>query len=93
MQPSDSVAHDPYLDDLAGLDGERREVPASVNRHALSEDGVQTLHLIPRQHTVAPTLLRLITGGHGEAALGNAEKYVKAKRCFSLFLDDSSTVA
>ena len=55
-----------YLDDLPGLHGERGEVSTSVDGHALSEDGVQSLHLLPRQHTESPTLLRGITGGHGE---------------------------
>ena len=83
MQPSGVMGRDPYLDDLARLDGQRGEVPAAVNRHALPEDGVQALHLIPRQHAVAPTLLRLITGGHDDAALGR--KICKSKRCVFLY--------
>lgn len=55
-----------HLDDLPGLHGQRGEVSTAVDRDALSQDGVQTLHLIPRQHTDPPTLLRGITGGHDD---------------------------
>lgn len=55
-----------HLHYLPRLYRERREVSASVNRDALSENRVQPLHLLPRQHTEPPTLLRLIPGGHDD---------------------------
>ena len=55
-----------HLDDLPGLHGQRGEVPAAVDGDALSQDGVQAPHLIPRQHADPPTLLRRITGGHDD---------------------------
>lgn len=55
-----------YLDNLAGLYGQRGEVSSAVDRYALTKDGVQTPHLIPRQHAHPPTLLRDITGGHDD---------------------------
>lgn len=42
-----SVYYVTYLDYLSGLHGERGEVPTSVDRHALPENRVQSLHLLP----------------------------------------------
>lgn len=58
-----------HLDDLPGLNGERGEVSAAVDWDTLSQDGVQTPHLIPRQHADPPTLLRSITGGHDDRSV------------------------
>lgn len=52
-----------HLDDLPGLHGQRGEVAAAVDRDALAQDGVQPLHLIPRQHAEPPALLGGITVG------------------------------
>lgn len=51
---------------MSWLNGKCREVSSPVDRDTLSQDGVQTLHLLPRQNTTAPALLRHIRGGHGE---------------------------
>lgn len=51
---------------MSRLNGECREVSSPVDRDTLSQDGVQTLHLLPRQNTTAPAVLRHIRGGHGE---------------------------
>ncbi len=55
-----------YLYDMPWLNGESREVSSAVDRDTFSQDGVQTLHLLPRQNTAAPALLRHIRGGHGQ---------------------------
>lgn len=55
-----------HLDDLPGLHGQRGEVSTAVDRDALPQDGVQPLHLIPRQHADPPTLPLGTTGGHGD---------------------------
>lgn len=66
-----------YLYNLSRLNRKSWEVSSSVNWYRFSKNRVQTLHLLPRQHTEPPTLLRRITGGHG---------YVKADRATELFL-------
>lgn len=62
-----------HLDDLPGLHGQRGEVPAAMDRDALAQDGVQTLHLIPRQHADPPTLITGIAGGHDDAGGGSLD--------------------
>lgn len=60
-----------HLHDLPGLHGQRGEVPAAVDRDALAQDGVQPLHLIPRQHTEPPALIGGITvGGRHDDSVG-----------------------
>lgn len=41
-----------------------------MDRHALSQDRVQTPHLIPREHAEPAALRGGVTGGHGEQTLG-----------------------
>ena len=55
-----------HLNDLSGLHGQRGEVSSAVDGDALSQDGVQAPHLIPRKHADPPTQIRGITGGHDD---------------------------
>lgn len=61
-----SLRLSPYLHDLSRLDWECGEVSAPMYGDGFPKDRVQTLHLLPGQYTESPTLLRRITGGHGD---------------------------
>lgn len=65
-----------YLDNLSWLHGQSGEVSSAVDGNSLPEDRVQALHLIPRQHTEPPTLIRRITARHGDVNLQNKKKEI-----------------
>lgn len=63
-----------HLYDLPGLHGQRGEVSTAVDWDAFAEDGVQTQHLIPREHADSPTVVRSITGGHDDPTRRNVHR-------------------
>lgn len=74
-----------YLHDLAWGNGEGWEIAAAVDGNTFPEDGVQTLHLLPRQDAKAPTLLLCVLARcHGEVYPG-IKKQQQQYRATSLY--------
>ncbi|MEQ2196016.1 hypothetical protein XENOCAPTIV_022257 [Xenoophorus captivus] len=71
---------DYYLDDLTGLHGQSGEVSSAVDGDSLPQDRVQSLHLIPRQHTEPPSLIRSSRHFSPNSEKNGLKKVINKKR-------------